>query len=643
MAAAQRHRGPDADSVSAGPRHVVHFSRLAVNAVSDGEQPFISADGLRLTVVTGEIYNHGELRRRYPGPVSNASDCSVIADLAPVLGDRLFAELRGMFAALMIDLERRRIRLVRDPFGIKPLFWSRQGDRLFVASELKGLFASRAVPTEPDWGAALRESAFLSARRGTLRDDISHFRHAHAVPPGSLLTIALDDGATTSHRFLNWTVGQGTNHSDGVDGLGCPEGGRRDLAGRAHEYTQEYARLLHQAAARACMADRPMTVMLSGGVDSLAVAALAARHRPTAAPLTAWTVLAPSTVEGDHPAAVRAAREVGLDLRWVDTREAERHAGLAAWCWLLQRCETPLAGPEQYYKLALLHAARESADPFAVVLTGQGSDEFNGGYSRDFSHPTPTGAPGGWAGFLDALDLGRTRHILDRLPGAVRASGTGLPERWLRTDWLLEQAPNIPADPYEYWIRSMLASLQQYNCWHEDRTAAAFSAETRPVFLDVDLVTHALSIPPAMRPKLLWDKRILRDALRPLLPPTLAGAAERPKAPFHMQAQRRTALGVMVNILERDADDLVELATSGPTAAHVLDADGMRQGIQYILSDPELGGFEQLTRLLSLGALETLLAPDSPPTAPDDSIHLATVTGTTHASTRGSTCGSDHR
>lgn len=117
--------------------------------------------------------------------------------------------------------------------------------------------------------------------------------------------------------------------------------------------------------------------------------------------------------------------------------------GLADWCWLLRHCETPLAGPEQYYKLAILHDARHAGDPFTVVLTGQGSDEFNGGYATGFAH-TP---PGGWAGFLDALDLGRHRHALDRLPGAVRALGGHLPERWLRTDWLRAQLPALPADP----------------------------------------------------------------------------------------------------------------------------------------------------------------------------------------------------
>jgi asparagine synthase (glutamine-hydrolysing) len=605
MAAAQQHRGPDRDTVGDGSGYALRFARLAVNALTDGDQPFEDPHGRWVTVVNGEIYNHVELRRRHRGPVVNASDCAVVADLASVLGEALFGQLRGMFAVVLLDRHERRVHLVRDPFGIKPLFWSVRGDRLYVASELKGLFASGRVPAEPDWAAVLTGSVLLSARRGTLRDDLSHFRYAEAVPPGGVVSVDLDTGAVRTSRYHEWTIGAGplTNASD---------------------YVEEYRRLLVQAVDRACLADTPVTVLLSGGVDSLAVAALAAGRRA----LTAWTVLAPPTEPVEHPAAARAAQALGIPLSWADTRAAERHLGLADWCWLLRRCETPLAGPEQYYKLAMLHAARDAGDPFTVVLTGQGSDEFNGGYAAGFSH-TP---PGGWAGFLDALELGRHRHALDRMPGAVRALGGPLPERWLRLDWLRAQVPALPADPYEYWISAMLASLQQYNCWHEDRDTAAYSAETRPVFLDVDLVAHALSVPASLRADLLWDKRILRDAVRPLLPAALTtgsrgGLVQRPKAPFHMQADRRTALAVVVGLLDRDGDDLVELATCGPTAKAVLEPAALCEGIRRVLADPDLTDLDHLLRLLSLGALETLLAADAPATPPGAAITELAIGG----------------
>ncbi|WP_169745010.1 asparagine synthetase B family protein [Cryptosporangium arvum] len=568
----------------------MRFGRLTVNGGPDGEQPFTDPTGRWLIAVNGEIYNHAELRRRHRLPASDA-DCRVLADLVPLLGDATFAQLRGMFAAVILDSRERTLRLVRDPFGTKPLFWAVRGDRLYVASELKGLFASGRVAAEPDWADVLTGSAFLSARRGVLRDDVTHFRDVHTVPPGAIVTVDLATGAIGSRRYHSWAIGTGP--------VTEPE-----------EYVDEYRRLLRRAVDRACLSDAPVTLLLSGGIDSVAVAALAAEHRQ----LTAWTVLSASTQDTDYPAAVRAAAGLGLPLGTADTRTTEQALDLADWCWVLRTTETPLAGPEQYYKLATLHAARTAGDPYTVVLTGQGSDEFNGGYSAGFAHDPP----GGWDGFLDALRLGRQRHALDRLPGATRALGEHLPEQWLNDDWLRTQIPDLPSDPYEYWITAMRAGLQQYNCWHEDRMAAAFSAESRPVFLDVDLVAHALSVPPELRPDLLWDKRILRQAITPLLPdPALA---DRPKGAFHLQAGQRIGQAAIVGLLTRHGDALIEMATAGPTGSRVLAPSALRTGLATVVADPDLTGLNSLLRLLSLGALETLLSADSPSAVPGPAV-----------------------
>jgi asparagine synthase (glutamine-hydrolysing) len=101
-----------------------------------------------------------------------------------------------------------------------------------------------------------------------------------------------------------------------------------------------------------------------------------------------------------------------------------------------------------------------------------------------------------------------------------------------------------------------------------------------------------VSVPPSLRPDLLWDKRILRDSVRPSLPDALTtapgGLVDRPKAPFHMQADRRTALAVVVGLLDHDGDDLVDLATCGPTAQVVLEPAALRDGIRRVLADPDL-------------------------------------------------------
>lgn len=159
-------------------------------------------------------------------------------------------------------------------------------------------------------------------------------------------------------------------------------------------------------------------------------------------------------------------------------------------------------------------------------------------------------------------------------------------------------------DLYQEYIDRKLYDLRLYNCWCDDRTSAAHGLESRPAFLDVDLVDFSLSVPPALRGRLFDDKAILRRAVRGLVPDDLA---DRPKVPFYAGAARSTGLAALANLLERGQDRLVELATSGTVTAGVLDPDALRRAIRKAVRHPQRDGVQRLLRLLSLGALELVL------------------------------------
>ncbi|MFF5181831.1 asparagine synthetase B family protein [Micromonospora sp. NPDC000316] len=584
MDAAVRHRGPDSLHGHEGQGHVLRFSRLAVVAADTASaQPFTEpSTGLR-TVVNGEIFNFREIADRQ-GLTAARGDCHVLHELYARRGRDAIGELRGMFAALVYDERARQVHLIRDPFGIKPLLFHLSATHLLVSSELKGLFASGAVTVEPDWTGALADSSFNLTGGSSPVPDQTYFRHVRTVPPGG--GVSIDLRTSEVHTWQYWTPTIGTGST----------------AVTPEEYTEEYGALLRQAVDRACLSDQPLAAFLSGGIDSVAVTALAAKNTDVAA----WTVLSPSTVEsGDFRAAQQAASYLGIDISWVDTCDLEGAFRLDDWLWVLHGSETPLAGPEQYYKMLMLQAARARGDRFKVVLTGQGSDEFNGGYSSVLN----LSDDGGWSGFEAALRARRRRTALDRLPGALSALDDLLPEGCVRTTWI--SGDDGPADQsYRDYIAVKRSDLQRFNCWHEDRTTAYFSTESRPVFLDVDLVNHCLSVPRSLRARLLDDKRILRDAVRGLLPPELV---RRPKAPFFYAADRSIGLRSMANLLRHDSDALINLATAGPVSAKVLDAEALRSAVARITADPEHTGIEQVLRLLSLGTLETLLAAAPPP------------------------------
>ena len=580
MRAAQAHRGPDATTGDRGPRHVLLFDRLSVNALATGQQPLYGPGGL-VAAVNGEIYNHRALEARDRlVPSGGGSDCAVVPSLFFRLGRKAFAELRGIFAAVLWDEDAGVVHLVRDPFGVKPLFYCLRDGRLLVASELKGIFASGRVPAEPDWHGAIGDSSFNLTGGLTGAPGRTYFSHVSTVPPGSGVTVHLDTG-----RIEEWSYWSLPRNAEGP-------------VVSAEELVSCYRVLLEQAVDRSCMTDVPVTIFLSGGVDSGVVAALAARRLA----LTAWTVLSRNTVEsGDFASATHTAGTLGIPLSWVETTEAERSFGLDEWLRVLHASETPLAGPEQYWKMAMLQAAQVHGEPFKVVLTGQGSDEFNGGY-------TSVGSPdGSWEGFMRSLAARQRRSRLDELPGAYAALDLAT-RGCVREEWWSSESAALGNhdDLYTGYLLGKSSDLQRFNCWHEDRVAAAYGVESRPPFLDVDLVEFSTRIPTSLRAELLCDKRILRQAARTWLP---ADLAERPKAPFFYAARRSVGLAMLTTLLSRHGDELVDLAVSAPTSSAVLSPDALRRAVRAAVRHPERKGIEQVLRLLSLGALEALLTP----------------------------------
>ncbi|WP_406113372.1 asparagine synthase (glutamine-hydrolyzing) [Kitasatospora purpeofusca] len=580
MSERQHSRGPDGTALLRRPTYSLAFNRLAVFAAKSGAQPFVSEGFSQVTMVNGEIYNFRELRERWTGPVTDSSDCSVVHDLLPVLGPELFGALRGMFAVVGVDERARTLTLARDHFGIKPLFYAVRDGRVHVASELKALFAPGAVPCVPDWAFALQDAHFSLVSHYSDDRARTYFDGVCEVPPGSTVTIDLDTGRVTTWRF--WQP----EFQDG----GEPD---EDPA----PYVERYRHLLDQAVVRACMAEQPPVVQLSGGIDSVAVAALAARHRD----IRLWTVLSPTSVAtGDFRAAARAADHLGLPFHWVDATETERDLSVDDWQQILWQTETPLADPGFLYRLLMSRAIAENSHPAKAVLSGQGSDEFNGGYTTALA---PPGRPN-WRGFFESLDDRRRRTLLNAAPGAVAEISRGATEGCLRTSWLAELVESPATDLYQEYIDRKLYDLRLYNCWCDDRTSAAHGLESRPAFLDVDLVDFSLAVPPTLRGRLFDDKAILRRAVRGLVPDDLA---DRPKVPFYAGAARSTGLAALANLLERGQDRLVELATSGTVTAGVLDPDALRRAIRKAVRHPQRDGVQRLLRLLSLGALELVL------------------------------------
>jgi asparagine synthase (glutamine-hydrolysing) len=176
-----------------------------------------------------------------------------------------------------------------------------------------------------------------------------------------------------------------------------------------------------------------------------------------------------------------------------------------------------------------------------------------------------------------------------------------------------------PGDPYAAFVRWKARDIVQYNCWHEDRTAGGNGIEARVPFLDHRLVELAASVPPERRERLLWDKRMVREAVRDVLPPVLA---EREKVPFFHGEGVRYAHRTFIAMLAQDGAELVERACASPNGQRFLDRGAMLGHLADLQRDPAAGHVETLLRLVNLGLLDAMLT-DLP--APPVTTGFATV------------------
>ncbi|SNT56090.1 asparagine synthase (glutamine-hydrolyzing) [Actinacidiphila glaucinigra] len=565
------HRGPDErELLRSGPVGLA-FTRLSLVNPQDGTQPLISDDGNLVLIANGEVYNHKELAAGLPSDVrlKTGSDCEVLLYLYRQHGLDFLRDVRGMFAIILWDRARGQLVLARDRFGIKPLYYHRTDQRIVLSSEIKGLFADPATPRRFAWARALSVPTVAAAPRFSAEQMCTWFEGVESVPAASVLRVDLRDGKTVEHRY--WELPTAADESTSAEG-----------------FIERYGDLLESSIRDCATADSELGLFLSGGIDSSIVLALA---RKQVEELHTFTALSGGTrANGD------AEHSSWLADQWgIPNHQVLFEPGLTPtpeqWLRLVWLTESPMVGPEVYYKHELHRFARQVRPELRGMLLGAASDEFNGGYSE--------GMGDDWAGFLSGLrGMNRTTR-LDGMPGLRYWWGEG--EAFLSDNVLNSQGAEQDTDLYASYVLSEYRKVQQYNVWHEDRTAAGSGVEARVPFLDHRIVELTSSIPEHLRPRLLWDKRILREAVGSRVPRRIA---ERPKVPFFYGNGTHHAYGMLVRLMNSNGRELVERALAAPGASTYLDADSIRQGLNnFGEGTSDSPSVELLMRIVNMGLL----------------------------------------
>ncbi|GAA3125352.1 hypothetical protein GCM10020254_85810 [Streptomyces goshikiensis] len=404
VAALQHHGGPDATGIHQADGWGLGNNRLAVVDLDGGRQPY-GEGGLLRVVFNGEIYNHGALRHRLEAlghTFDDHCDGNVIPALYLEYGDDFTEHLDGMYSIALVDLrgERPRLLLATDGIGMKPLYyrWDAAARSLHFSSEIPALFGFGGAV------ARVRETAldaYLATR--TPFGGQTMFEDVEVMAPATTLVCVLGGVPRSRRRPVADVQRPGPG-----DGAATAVRVRRALR-------EEVGRLL--------VADVPVALITSGGLDSSLVTALAAEHGPVHSFNIAY--------KGDWPFderhfARQAAERARAAYHQVEIDPADFPALLERTVWHLGQ---PNADPIALSTYALFQAVRAAG--FTVALTGDAADEVFGGYER-MRHAAETAAAGGdWAaGYLDALSA---------VPAAVRRS--------LYTDDFRDALRGIPALP----------------------------------------------------------------------------------------------------------------------------------------------------------------------------------------------------
>ncbi len=350
MGAWQAHRGPDAWGEHHDELVSLGQNRLSILDIEGGKQPMLTPDGRYAVVFNGEIYNFLELRRELAGAgyplFTDHSDTEAVLWGFAHWGPAVFDRLEGMYAIAVWDRERRVLHLARDPLGIKPLYFARPARGLVFASEPKTIVRSGRVPAALDEDALSEYFLFRAPVHPR-----TMFRGVEKLEPGSSIAFDAETEALERKRF--WYP----------RATALPARNARDLQDELDQRVR--------AAVRSHMiADVPVGVFLSGGVDSSLVAAFAGAERP----LHAFTVTTDSALD-EGPFARKVAAHTGLPISCLEV-SAERFVdGFDEWCY---HNDDPVADSSALALMLVARHAREAG--MKVMLAGEGADELFGGY-----------------------------------------------------------------------------------------------------------------------------------------------------------------------------------------------------------------------------------------------------------------------
>lgn len=524
------HRGPDEEGLWADRDKGVYLGhrRLSIIDVVDGRQPMWTRDGKLGIVFNGEIYNFAELRRELEDAghrfETDHSDTEVLLHGYRQWGRGLTTRLNGMWAFALYDRQSDTLFCSRDRVGKKPFYYTLQNGTFAFASELTALIKHHAIQATVSPRSLKKYFAY-----GYIPSPLSLYSEISKLPAGCSLEFSLADRTLKVHRYWQFTLEPVEARPAGIE---------------AH-WADELRHLLDQAVGRRLVSDVPLGVFLSGGVDSSAVAAIAARQLG-AGKLATFSI-------GFDEADFDESRYAGMAAEHVGSRHHLEKLSLGKARALLpeifERMDEPMGDSSLLPTFLLCRHARRHV---TVALGGDGADELFAGYApfralrwaRLYSRLVPRPAHEAIRSLMGRLPAGHGYMNLDfKIKRTLR--GLSYPEKLWNPVWMsaldgpeLEQLFQEPVDmedvfseAIELWDASQPAGLEEQTLQYftrlylendiltkVDRASMMNSLEVRAPFLDIDVIDFARRLPTEYKLRHGQTKYLLKKAMAPLLP-----------------------------------------------------------------------------------------------------------------------------
>ena len=522
------HRGPDDAGLYVDDRAALAHRRLSIVDLAAGHQPLSNENGTVWVVFNGEIYNHQAIRDQLEAAghtYRTRSDTETIVHAYEQWGDACVERFRGMFAFAIWDASRRRLLLVRDRLGIKPLYWALTDGRLLFGSEIKSILASGLIRAEAneDLLPELLSTRYISGSE-TL------FRGIHRLMPGHML--AFEDGAVTIRCYWDVPVGRDAQETARMSD---------------REAVARFGALLEESVRLRLMADVPLGMFLSGGLDSSAIAALMARMIDR--PLKTFSVAFKDREFSELDYARQVSSAIGADAHEVVIDEEDFFGALPRLIW---HEDEPLAHPSSVPLYFVSALAREHVK---VVLTGEGSDELLAGYGKYPRGIINWRAAAAYGVVPAPLRQWIARHLVTALPSTAGRyarrsflamprtpeamffdtfAAVGLkrqhallaepfaslatPERAYGPSRAYFDAPNGRSTLLDRLLYTDIKTYLVELLMKQDQMSMAASIESRVPFLDHQLVEFVTGLRPGLKLRGLTTKWLLREAVKGILP-----------------------------------------------------------------------------------------------------------------------------